>query len=100
MEVDRAYIQLTKQDKKKYLSEGRCFHCGEKAHMACHCPTNQKPLTYTRDTQARETKVELPPQEDPQKPNEYRKGMKARFAKMSHEERQLFFDEVMVDPDF
>jgi hypothetical protein len=29
---------ITEEDKESYRREGRCFHCGTKAHIARHCP--------------------------------------------------------------
>lgn len=84
--VGYARDNLSPEQKKRYRTEGRCFHCGQQNHMARQCPKKQnnpnnrsgnKPQ-FKRQSQFRRV-TPKPPQQQPWR-NSQLKSAHARVA--------------------
>jgi len=52
MDVDA--VQLPKEDRDRYIKEGRCFNCGNKGHLSQECKGKQPAKGVKRVERKRE----------------------------------------------
>ena len=54
MDVD--VVHLSKEDRDRYIKEGRCFNCSNKGHMSRECPNKNK--QFLKGVKKVEAKIE------------------------------------------
>ena len=54
MDVD--VVRLSKEDRDRYIKEGRCFNCSSKGHMSRECPNKNK--QFSKGVKKVEAKIE------------------------------------------
>ena len=54
MDVD--VVRLSKEDRDRYIKEGRCFNCSNRGHMSRECPSKNK--QFPKGVKKVEAKIE------------------------------------------
>jgi hypothetical protein len=109
MDVDAARLggNLTEEEKKHLMDEGRCFYCKDQGHRANRC--QRKPKRSNQKGQARATETtERTPSPTPSNAttlvNDTRSTsdqLAAQLRAMTIEERNSVFDQLLSEnPDF
>ena len=113
MDVDNAtatlpFQKLTDDERAQYRTEGHCFRCQLKGHLAQDCPknSNQRPNTNARaasTSTTTDTTAPAPPPPPPPKPTpKLTKAQQIRAIEesMNDEERREYFDAWDMGEDF
>ena len=110
MEVDAARLgQLTEEEKKRMMTEGRCFRCHLQGHLSRNCPKRQEtpapPRTPAVAREATTSKGKQKEQEGDtpkEEPLAYNpEDLITHIRALKDKERDALLDKLMMEePDF